>query len=231
MCDSGLTGFFYYWEPAAAPTAQYKNPVNSRSHIRRCPCLPSYISYMIALWWDTVEGDFGTLFHFLIKRARKIRNKSSNCAYMCLTITQITINSRSKFSCGRPFYVIFVIVSLNWQIWCGFLIVNVLDRLKILTKTKWSYPKSCILEITIYKILHIRDRWPEKKHLLYNFILWRNFFFWIWALRLGAMPKSVILSKIRCEFILESQEKMLLPQVFPEIAATLIIVVYYYTEC
>ena len=62
--------------------------------------------------------------HFLIKRARKIRNKSLNCTQMCLTITKITINtSCSKFSCERPFNVIFVIVIRNWQIWCGFLIV------------------------------------------------------------------------------------------------------------
>ena len=65
-----------------------------------------------------------TMSHFLIKRVRKIRNKSLNCEYMYLTITKITIHSCSKFSCRRPFYVIFVIVILNWQIWCGFLIVN-----------------------------------------------------------------------------------------------------------
>ena len=36
MCDSGLTGFLYYWAPAL-PTAQYKNPVNCKSHIWRSP--------------------------------------------------------------------------------------------------------------------------------------------------------------------------------------------------
>ena len=66
----------------------------------------------------------GTLSYFLIKRARKIRNISFNCAHICLKITKITINSRSKFSCERPCYVIYVIVIINWQIWCGFFIVN-----------------------------------------------------------------------------------------------------------
>ena len=28
----------------------------------------------------------------------------------------------TKFNCERPFYVIFVIVMLNWKIWCEFLI-------------------------------------------------------------------------------------------------------------
>ena len=71
------------------------------------------------------ESHIHTMSHFLIKRARKIRNKSFNCADMCLRITKITINgSCSKFSCEKPFYVIFVIVILNWQIWCGFLVVN-----------------------------------------------------------------------------------------------------------
>ena len=65
-----------------------------------------------------------TMSHFLIKQARKIRNKSLNCAHICLTITKITINSCSKFSCERQFYVIFVIVILHWQIQCGILKFN-----------------------------------------------------------------------------------------------------------
>ena len=60
---------------------------------------------------------------FFQKRARKICNKSSNCAYMCLTITKITMVSLSKFNSERPFIVIFVIVKHNWNICCGILIV------------------------------------------------------------------------------------------------------------
>ena len=67
---------------------------------------------------------FNRFLKIALKRVRKIRNKYLNCAHMNLTITKITINSCSNFRCERPFYVIFVIVIFNWQIWCGFLIVN-----------------------------------------------------------------------------------------------------------
>ena len=90
-----------------------------------------------------------TMSHFLIKRARTATNLSIVRTCMCLTITKITINICSKFSCVRPFYVIFVIVILNWQIWCRFLIVNGLVLQENKARCKWRKHKRKTLRLQI----------------------------------------------------------------------------------
>ena len=51
-----------------------------------------------------------TLSYFFIKRARKIRNKSLNCAHMCLTITKITINSAQNLAVGKHFMLFLLLL-------------------------------------------------------------------------------------------------------------------------
>ena len=60
------------------------------------------------------------LLHFFVNLNPLCRNHSGQ------KLKKNPINGLSKFKFEKPFYVIFVIVILNWQIWCGFLTVNVL---------------------------------------------------------------------------------------------------------
>ena len=111
------------------------------------------ISQSTVFFSDTINH-YRTLSHFLIKRARKICNKSSNCAHMCLTLTKITMGSLSKFSCKRQFIVIFVIVKHNLKICCEFLIVYTLVLWQNNTRCIASHIFStrCVVRAPIYRV-------------------------------------------------------------------------------